>query len=198
MKVAATWSYATTEPAAAGASGTVTGTKVVTVEASEAVPARSGITAWRLHTVIPGVEDQVTWQAETSTSIIRYRDEVHASGSTDTASLQSTTTYAPSKFRIDTSAARMVTGAKYTESFTETVTDAAGTTSSSKPYGWKVVNTAEPIAVPAGAFTAVHIQKSNGNSSAVDKDYWFVRGVGKVKETSAAGRTEVLTSYNIP
>ena len=110
--------------------------------------------------------------------------------------------YAPAKGRVDLAPAHLATGASYTESFTETVTDVTATgnstSSSSKSYGWKVVNASESITVPAGTFTALHLQKTNGNSNAVDKDYWFVRGVGKVKETSGAGRTELLTSFKIP
>jgi hypothetical protein len=30
------------------------------------------------------------------------------------------------------------------------------------------------------------------------KTQWFVRGVGKVRETTSAGHIEELTSYNIP
>ena len=195
MSVGATWSYATT---VTGDGGTVSGTKVVTVEASEPVPGRAGITAWRTHTVVPSAEDQLTWQAETSTAIVRHRDEVYATGSVTSTGLLSVSSYAQFKLRIDVTPANLATGATYTESFTETVMDATGTSSSSKPFAWKVINGAESITVPAGTFTAVHLQKSNGNSGAIDKDYWFALGVGKVKETSNAGRTELLTTYHIP
>jgi hypothetical protein len=192
----ATWTYATT---ATGPTGTVAGTKTVTVEASEPVPGKAGVTAWRLHTVVPGSEDQLTWQAEVSGAIVRYRDDVFAAGGT--TSLVTSSTYAPSKLRIDTTAAHLVAGATYSETYTETLTDATmgnATSSTSKPFRWKVVSAAESVTVPAGTFMTVHTQKSNGNSGAVDKDYWFARGVGKVKETSSAGRSELLSSYHLP
>jgi hypothetical protein len=203
MSVGATWTYNTTDVGDGGV-GTVSGTKVVTVEASEAVPMRAGITAWRIFTHVPGTEEQLTWQAETSTAIVRYRDEVFASGAPRTCTSISasgctqSSTYAPSKLRIDTTSPHLATGATYNESYTETDTDATGVSSSSKPFGWKVINAAESVTVPAGTFTAVHLQKSNGNSGAIDKDYWFVLGVGKIKETSSAGREELLASFNIP
>ena len=107
----------------------------------------------------------------------------------------------PSKLRLDLT--HLTTGQTYTESYTESVTEVKSTgnttSSTSKPFAWKVINGAESVTVPAGTFTAVHVQKANGNSGAIDKDYWFVKGVGKVKETAAStGRVEVLTGYHIP
>jgi hypothetical protein len=196
----ATWLYETDDVDSDG--GRATGTKTVTVEKTEPVPGRSGITAWRIHTVVPGVDaqEQLTWQTESAISIVRYRDDIYAAGGTTT--LVSFSVYAPAKGRVDLNPAHLTTGATYTETFTETVTDMEGgkssTSSSSKAYTWKVINASESITVPAGTFSALHLQKLNGNSAAIDKDYWFVRGVGKVKETSEAGRTELLKSFNIP
>ena len=195
--VGATWTYATTDVADGG---TVTGTKSVAVEAIEPVPGRAGITATRIHTIVPGAEDQMTWQGESATAIVRYRDDIYLLGA-GTATLEEYSVYAPSKLRMDLT--HLTTGQTYDESYTESVTKvmAGGnsTASTSKPFRWKVINGAESITVPAGTFTAVHVQKANGNSGAIDKDYWFVRGVGKVKETAeSTGRVEVLTAYHLP
>src|SRR6266545_7144537 len=209
MSLGASWTYNPSEVGDGGV-GTVSGTKVVTVEASEPVPTRAGITAWRIHTNVPGAEDQLTWQSETATAIVRYRDEIYVPGAPRMCMLPTATgciesdTYGPSKLRIDTTAAHLATGATYDESYTETAST-PGTSptmpdvsTSSKPFAWKVISGAESITVPAGTYTAVHLQKANGNSGAIDKDYWFVLGVGKVKETSSAGRVELLSSFNIP
>jgi hypothetical protein len=194
--VGATWEYDTTDQ---GDGGTVSGTKSITVEASEPVPGRAGITAVRIHTVVPGAEDQMTWQAETATAIVRYRDDIYVLGA-GTGSVEEFSVYAPSKLRVETT--HLTTNETYTESYTESVTKVAqgnSTSSSSKPFAWKVINGSESITVPAGTFTALHLQKSNGNSGAIDKDYWFVRGVGKVKETAAStNRVEVLRSFHLP
>jgi hypothetical protein len=196
--VGATWSYATTDQGPDG--GVISGTKEVVVEALEPVPGRAGITATRIHTVVPGAEDQLTWQGETGSAIARYRDDVYVAG-TGTAMLEEYAVYAPSKLRLDLT--HLTTNQTYTESYTESVTQVKSTgnttSSTSKPFAWKVINGAESVTVPAGTFTAVHVQKANGNSGAIDKDYWFVKGVGKVKETVAStGRVEVLTAYHIP
>ncbi len=195
--VGATWEYDTTDEGADG--GTVMGTKSVSVQAIEPVPGRAGITAARIHTVVPGAEEQNTWQAETATAIVRYRDEIYLAGA-GTSGLEEVDVYAPSKLRVDT--AHLTTNQTYTESYTESVTQVMqgnNTTSTSKPFAWKVIDGSESITVPAGTFTALHLQKSNGNSGAIDKDYWFVRGVGKVKETAAStNRVEVLRSFQLP
>jgi hypothetical protein len=195
----ATWTYATSDTDKDG--GVADRTKTVSVEANEGVPGRTGVMAWRFHTVVPGDQDQLTWQADTETAIVRYRDDVYTAGSTASSALQSYSMYAPSKLRIDITPAHLVTGVTYTESFTETdvdATDGNASTTTAQTSAWKVIDAAESVTVPAGTFTSVHIQKLNGTSGAVDKDYWFVRGVGKVKETSHAGRTEVLSAYTIP
>ena len=180
---ARSWEYDTTDQ---GDGGTISGTKSITVEASEPVPGRAGITAVRIHTLVPGAEDQMTWQAETATAIVRYRDDIYVAGA-GTSSLEEFSVYAPSKLRIDTT--HLTTNQTYQESYTESVTKVTqgnSTSSTSKPFSWKVINGSESITVPAGTFTALHVQKANGNSAAIDKDYWFVSGVGKVKETAAS------------
>jgi hypothetical protein len=208
MSVGARWVYATTEPADGGV-GTIASTKTVIVEAYEPVPTRAGIMAWRIYTEVPGLEDQLTWQNETATAIGRYRDEIFVPGAprTSCATVSASgcvfsATYAPFRGRIDTRPERLMTGAEYLESFTEMVTElqsgAPSSSTSSKPFVWKVVNGAESVTTPAGTFTAVHLQKFNGVSMALDKDYWFARGVGKVKETSNQGRVELLMSYTFP
>jgi hypothetical protein len=47
--------------------------------------------------------------------------------------------------------------------------------------------------VPAGTFDAVLLRKVSNASS--EKNYWYARGVGKVKETGA--QTEELTEYQV-
>jgi hypothetical protein len=57
---------------------------------------------------------------------------------------------------------------------------------------WVVLSTDEAIDTPSGHFAhAVHLQKTGGSV----KEYWYVRGVGKVRETG--GQTEELVSYHL-
>jgi hypothetical protein len=58
---------------------------------------------------------------------------------------------------------------------------------------WNVDGVNQTVTVPAGTFTnAIVLIKSGGSSQ---KTYWYVPGVGKVKETG--GQTEELTAYTV-
>ena len=83
-------------------------------------------------------------------------------------------------------------GAMWTEMYSETklpVGMAPATVMASDT--WKVIAVAESVTVPAGTFTALVIEKTGGTP----KRYWFVRGVGKVKETGT--QTEELQSFDV-
>ena len=134
----------------------------------------------------------VSWQEDLCTSVIRHRDKTYDLNNVLTADAF----YQPSKLRVDEVPAHLATGAAWTLSFTEIqVNPATGMAITiSKDENWSVVSASESITVPAGTFTAVHLnKKTSGNA---DKDYWYVAGVGKVKETG--DQTEELTAYMIP
>jgi hypothetical protein len=97
----------------------------------------------------------------------------------------------PYRLKLDESAAHTVTGVQWSTSFTETSSGAAATT---KNESWSVVASDEPITVIAGSFTALHIRRTSSGGSL--QDYWYVRGVGKVKETGG-GQDEELMSFTI-
>jgi hypothetical protein len=186
------WTYDTTDPLSDG--GVALGSKVVTVQVREAVPGKTGVTAWRLHTLVPGSQTQLTWQDETAAEIVRHRDDAFL---LDGGVIDSTL-YAPSKLRLHTSATDVATNATYTESYTETVTTPGmAPSTATRNITWRVINGAEQVTVPAGTFTAVHLERKRGATA--DKEYWFVRGVGKVRELAiGTGRVEVLRSSTHP
>ena len=57
---------------------------------------------------------------------------------------------------------------------------------------WTVDAVSQMVTVPAGTFRAIVLTKAGGSSL---KTYWYVPGVGKVKETG--GQTEELVSYEV-
>jgi hypothetical protein len=57
---------------------------------------------------------------------------------------------------------------------------------------WSVVAESELVTVPAGQFAALVLMKGD---AATGKKYWYVRDVGKVKETGA--QTEELVSFSL-
>jgi hypothetical protein len=66
-------------------------------------------------------------------------------------------------------------------------------TSHSVSETWTVIGDDETLTVPAGTFThVIHFRKVGAASS---KDYWYARGVGKLKETGT--QTEELSAYSL-
>ena len=183
--IGATWSYTVTP---------MVGTpenKSSTVESLEDVGDRkAGITAFRVRT---GKLDgfTVSWQEDRCTSITRHREQSLSLSNT----LITDQFYTPDKIRIDETPAHLVLNASWTVAYTEVEVDATGaSTTRAKDETWTVLATDESVTVPAGTFTALKLRKMT--SGAADKTYWFVKGVGKVKETG--DQTEELTSYSIP
>lgn len=171
-----------------------TSTKTETVEMMEAVPKRTGATGWRLRTNT-GTEQQLTWQGNMNGVQVRFRDEVYAAS----GALSSEESYSPSRLRVDET--RLTKGDTYTETFTDVLVDKPTnqTTTVMKQHKWQVMDPAEVVTVPAGTFSCLHLRKFNGITNQVNKDYWFARGVGKVKETAAgSGRVEELTEVRFP
>ena len=186
-------------PLAVGASWTfrvtpATGTpedKSSTVEALEDVGgAKAGITAFRVRTAkLDG--STVSWQEDRCTSITRHREQTF-----DLANVRKVDTiYAPDKIRVDETTAHTTMGASWAVSYTEVTTDSANqVTTIAKDESWTVEATGESVTVPAGTFTGIRLRKITSGSA--DKQYWFVPGVGKVKETG--DQTEELVSFTLP
>lgn len=96
----------------------------------------------------------------------------------------------PYRLKLDESAAHTMTGAQWSTTFTET---SAGATTT-KTESWSVVASAESLTVIAGTYTALHIRRTSSGGSI--QDYWYARGVGKLKETGG-GQDEELMSFTI-
>lgn len=119
---------------------------------------------------------------------VRYKTEFYD----DVGTLTATDVDQPYRLRIDESPAHTVTGAQWSETFTETTTKPGmAPSTSTKTDQWRVVDAAEQVTVMAGTYTALHLRRTNTGGV---QDYWFVRGVGKVKETGG-GQEEELMSY---
>jgi hypothetical protein len=185
LEVGATWNFRIT-PTAGPAE-----TKANTVIALEDVGDRkAGTTAFRVRTEkLDGAT--VSWQEDRCTSITRHREQ-----SLDLqGNLLTDQFYLPDKIRIDEAPARLTMGATWTVAYTEVEVDTTGAmTTRAKDETWSVQAIAESVTVPAGTFTALKLNKTTSGSA--DKTYWFVKGVGKVKETG--DQTEELVSFTLP
>lgn len=181
-----TWSYRVTNVA----TGAVK-TKTQVVGALEDISAvHAGVMAYKVTTTQPGGTTD-SWQQDTGSAIRRHKENDN-SGATF-----STTQFDPYRTRLDETAAHLLVGAQWSESYTElvTVTGMAQTTVA-KVETWNVVAVDEPLAVPAGTFCTLHLHRVStvGGMPGSDKQYWFARGVGKIKE-SGASQVEELTGH---
>lgn len=98
----------------------------------------------------------------------------------------------PYRLKLDESAAHTMTGAQWSTSFTETSNGGAPST---KNENWYVVSDSESITVLAGTFTCLHVRRTSSGGTV--QDYWYARGVGKVKETGSGAQDEELMAYTI-
>ena len=184
-KVGSVWTYLDTD--------STTGTSGVfqsTVEAYEDVGgAHAGTFAFRVR-IGKLTGPTVAWEDYVGDLAVRYSQIDYDT----TNAVVDTQTEAPYRLKVDETPAHLVTNATYAETFTETTTTTT-TASQSKTEDWKVISNAEQVTVPAGTYTALHLQRTNsGGTTLKTKDFWFVKGVGKVKEVGG-GQSEVLMSY---
>jgi hypothetical protein len=190
LVIGATWTYDTSDM------GAPVVVKTSTVEALEDVGERkAGVTAFRVRTVKTGgageLGDVVSWQEDRCTSIVRHREQQFDPA----AALVTDQFYVPGKLRVDESAARLTVGARYTISYTEVEVDnIPGDTTTTKDEVWMVEAVDEMLTVSAGTFLTLRVRKTTSGNA--DKTYWFVKGVGKVREMGE--QIEDLTAYSIP
>jgi hypothetical protein len=180
-----TWTYNVTNNG-------VVSIKTVTVGAEEPVggdgPNKDKL-AFKI-TTSKGESDQtVSWQAVLGDHVVRYREQ---SFSASTGELALEEYWDPYKIHIDGSAEHRVPGAQWVEEYTEfKVVPGMPATSAEASDTW-LVDGIQEVSVPAGTFQAVVLQKTGATST---KRYWYVPGVGKVKETG--GQTEELVEFEL-
>jgi hypothetical protein len=182
-----TWTYRVTN------NGEVS-MKVVTIGAEEKVGGtgpNKDVTAHRVVTKKGELDQTVSWQAFEDDRVIRYREQSYHE---KTGELELEEHWDPYKLHFDGSLEHTKDGASWLEVYDETKTYASGkpTEEAEQRDRWMVDSHSEKITVPAGTFDAVVVQKAGGGDV---KTYWYVRGVGKVKESG--GQTEELVSYEV-
>jgi len=136
-----------------------------------------------------GGDMTVSWQAEVDGKIVRYREQSFAATG---GAVELEEHWDPYKLRVDATDAHLMQGATWTETYSETkmLTGMPAMTAAGSD-AWRVIAVDESVTVPAGTFDALVIEKMGGTP----KRYWFVRNVGKVKETGT--QTEELASYDV-
>lgn len=145
-----------------------------------------------------GTDETQSWQAVVGNKVVRYRElsfdgrSVDANGNPVAPELEEH--WDPFKLRIDASAERTREGASWLEDYEETkIRNGVAQPAARRRDLWQVIKTSEKVVVPAGEFDALVVQRTSGSDSI--KQYWFVPGIGKVKETG--GQTEELEDYEV-
>ncbi|HMJ54243.1 MAG TPA: hypothetical protein VK540_19315 [Polyangiaceae bacterium] len=145
-----------------------------------------------------GNDQTISWQMPLGDLVVRYREQSYAAS---TGQVELEEYWEPYKLHIDGSDEHTRAGAmwtvEYDESKVKVVDGILGVPNVSKTVdAWKVLNPSTDhvaITVPAGTFDdPVIIQKAGGSSL---KTYWYVRGIGKVKESG--GQTEELVKFTV-
>jgi hypothetical protein len=181
------WTYQVTEE------GTIS-TKVTTVGASTKVggsgPHKDDSAFKVTTTKKDGLDKTESWQLPEGDLVVRYRE---LSYSASTGELELDEHWDPHKLHIDGSAEHVIDGASWLEIYDEYKTPVGGTVVSEEARDrWTVEDVGASVTVPAGTFDdAIVFTKAGGTTL---KTYWYVFGIGKVKETG--GQTEELEEWS--
>jgi hypothetical protein len=168
-------------------------TKVTTIEAEEQIGGSGPNADKRAFRVVTrkGAEDEtVSWQGVEGDKVVRYREQSFHAGTGD---LEQEEHWDPYKLHFDGSKEHTEAGADWLEKYVETkIADGKPDETAEARDRWNVDAPSVDVEVPAGKFRAVVVRKASGGTL---KTYWYVRGVGKVKETG--GQTEELLEYKV-
>lgn len=122
--------------------------------------------------------------------VLRFQQEDYDA----TEALEKTTTYDPAEIRIDESADRIVAGAEWDETYTETIEDPVnGTTVIPTVDHWEVLGVDEACDSPLGTFMCLRVRRTRTMGGIAEKEFHFARGVGKVREIGS-NQLEELTA----
>ena len=98
--------------------------------------------------------------------------------------LQRTTEYDPGQNRLDEAPANLSVGATWQETYTETEYDGLGVMTSAVTTvdNWEVLGVDVECTSPFGVFSCLHVRRLRTEGGVADKQFWFARGIGKVRE----------------
>jgi hypothetical protein len=138
-----------------------------------------------------GTDKSISWQLPLDGKVLRYREQ---SFSASTSALTLDEYWDPYKLHIDGTPAHSVADATWSQEYMETKLPTAGAKSTqAQSDRWAVDQVGASVTVPAGTFdNAIVFTKAGGSDV---KTYWYVRGIGKIKETG--GQTEELVEYKL-
>lgn len=124
-----------------------------------------------------------------SETVTRYRQEDYD----ETGAFERATEYDPKKLRLDMTAANTTVGAKWDETYTAIEKDMSGAETGrvSRVDNWEVMGVDVDCTSPFGSFKCLHIRRVRTMGGVADKEFYFAKGIGKVREVG--GQLEELT-----
>jgi hypothetical protein len=182
-KVGNKWTYTVVEMAAVSQ-------KVTTIEAVEMVGGmgpNAGKMANRVVTKKGLMDQTISWQVLEGQKVVRYREQSFGATS---GMLELEEYWEPYKLHIDGSPERMGDRKTWVETYRETklAVNTQPVTATAMD-AWQVAAECDEVQVQGTTYKAVKFTKTSGDT----KTYWYVPGVGKVKETGA--QTEELIKF---
>lgn len=190
LAVGTVWTYDITRTSAG------TGQGKIAVEAQDTAP-MSGQSGVRVRTtLLDGMT--LAWDQTSSSSVIRYEEQqLDLMGN-----LLSDKQYMPDILVLDESAAHLVAGATWTESYKQLKTPSTKGKATKEQAVWTVESTDDSVTVPAGTYTCIRVSRTHTTSStSTTAVEWYAVGVGKVKATGAGpsnDQTLELTAVSTP
>jgi hypothetical protein len=167
--------------------------KVTTIESAEPVGGIGPNASKMAFKVVTrkGADDQtISWQAQEGDKVVRYREQ---SFSATSKMLQLEEHWDPYKLHIDGSPQHLVADGKgWVETYLETklpVGVGVQPTTTTAMDAWMVASECDVVQGADKTYNALKLTKQGGDL----KTYWYVPGVGKVKETG--GQTEELLKF---
>jgi|GEM_PF-1440985 len=188
------WKYTVTE-----SDGSVS-SKTTTVQGLEPIPAGPNMGKMANRVITRKGTDEAdrteSFQApdpDAPQRILRYHESSYGAVS---GNLQLVEYWAPWRIHIDGTPERTQEGASFTLNYDETKLDGGDINSATSHHvsdRWVVLEANVTVVAGGKSYPhAIHFQKTGGQDA---KHYWYVRGIGKVKETGT--QTEELSSYTV-
>jgi len=170
--------------------GPVSGTVTKTVTGIEDFAALDTF-VWETRQTNSPVVKRSNWHDD-GERVVRLRQERYD----QSGMLLSSRVYQPGFLRYDRTLDEV--GEELIERHTRLEYDAGGNLirTVSKRYQWRVEAVDELITVPVGEFACVRVRRTDVDSGADFKTYWYARGVGKVNETDPL-ETEALAEFSL-
>lgn len=111
-----------------------------------------------------------------------------------TGTLERTTTYDPGQNRLDEASAHLVLGAEWDDDYSLTVEKVGDApVVGSRTDHWKVLGVDVDCESPLGSFKCLHVQRVRTAGGISDKQFFFAKGIGKIKEVNASQIEELVS-----